>query len=401
MTMNRNTRWLALAVGIAVAGVAAWALMPTPLAVDAAAVTRGAFEKTVDEDGKTRVRDRYVVSAPLAGRLLRLDLKAGAVVSRGTLVAVLVPAAPALLDARTEQELTERVGVSDAEKLRADANAERARVALGLAQSELARSQQLAAQGFISRQALERVEREVDLKAKELAAAEFDKVAAEHQRALARAALMRARSGRGAAGERFEIRSPVDGRVLRVAQESEAVVSIGAAIIELGDPCDLEVVVDVLTADAAPIRPGALARLDAGDGGPALEGRVRLIEPSAFTKVSALGVEEQRVNVVIDFVAPRDAWAWLGDGYRVDARIVVDQRMDAVLVPVGALATRRDGWVVHVVDQGRARTRSVDIGPRNASHAVVLQGLAAGDNVIVYPSDAVGDGKRVVMRRTQ
>jgi HlyD family secretion protein len=398
MATNHNGRWMALAAVIAVAGFIAWALWPKPVLVETAAVTRSTFERTVDEDGKTRVRERYVVSAPLAGRLQRVNLKAGAAVTRGTLLATLMPAAPALLDARVERELTERVGVAEAEQLRTDASAERARVALELARSELARSRDLAERGFTSKQALERAEHENELKAKELDAAQFDRHAAEHQLALARAALTRARSGRNAAGERWEIRSPVEGQVLRVVQESEAVVAVGAPILELGDPRDLEVVVDVLTADAAQIRPGAPAHLDVGDGSPTIDGRVRLVEPSAFTKVSALGVEEQRVNVVIDVVAPRDTWSHFGDGYRVDTRIIVDQRSDAILVPTGALFRQAGGWMVYVVDGGRARTRAVEIGARNASHADVPRGLAPGERVIVYPGDAVREGVRVGAR---
>ena len=399
MVTNHKGRWVGLVVAIAVTGLAVWALSPKPVAVDTAVVARGLFERTVDEDGKTRVRERYVVSAPLAGRLLRVELKSGAAVTRGTLLATLVPTAPALLDARIEQELTERVGVADAEQLRAGAAVERARVALDLAQSELARNRDLADRGFTSKQALERAERDVELKEKERALAQFGLHAADHQVALARAALTRARSGRAVAGERWEIRSPVEGRVLRVVQESEAPVAVGAPIIELGDPRDLEVVVDVLTGDAAQIPPEAPARLDLGDGGPPIDGRVRLIEPSAFTKVSALGVEEQRVNVVIDLVAPGSARPRFGDGYRVDARVIVDRRSDAVLVPTGALFRKDDRWAAYAVDGGRARTRAVDIGPRNGTQAVVLGGLAPGDEVIVYPGDTVRESVRVSARR--
>jgi HlyD family secretion protein len=399
MRANHRGRWIAAAATFAAVALVAWALVPKPLAVEIATVAQGAFEKTVDEDGKTRVRERYVVSAPLAGRLQRVELKPGATVARGTLLATLLPAAPALLDVRTEQELTERLGAAEADQLRAEASAARARVAHDLAQSELGRQTDLAARGFTSQQALERAQRDFELKAKDLDVAQFERHASEHQFALARAALMRARAGGGKAGERWDIRSPVDGVVLRVVQESEAVVGVGAPIIELGDRRDLEVVVDVLTADAAQVRPGAAARLDFGDGRPPLEGRVRLVEPSAFTKVSALGVEEQRVNVVVDLVSPRDAKRF-GDGYRVDAHIVVEERPDAILVPVGALFMHDGGWAVYVVDAGRARLRAIDSGPRNGTHAIVVSGLASGERVVVYPGDAIRDGVRVAARAT-
>jgi len=399
MTMDRvwlrRSYWML--AGVVAAGLLVWAFAPRPVEVEIAAVTRGPFRKTVDEDGKTRVRDRYVVSAPVPGRLLRVDLKAGTPVAPGTLLARLAPAAPAPLDARTELEYRERLGAAEATRLRAAASVGRASVALEQAKVEEARAAKLADQGFTSRQALDNAQREVELKAKELAAAQFDGHATEHQVAMAQAALVRNRQDAGSrvSGAVWEIRSPVAGRVLRVAQESEAVVVAGAPILELGDPEALEVVVDVLTADAAAIRPGAGAELDHGGGAPPLAGRVRLVEPAAFTKVSALGVEEQRVNVLIDFASPTTAWGNLGDGHRVDARITVDTRDDAVLVPVGALFRQGDGWAAFGVSGSRARLRPLMLGPRNGMVAVIAGGIDPGTPVIVYPSNAVADGVRV------
>jgi len=394
----RRGSWIL--AGAIVAGAVVWAFAPRPVEVETATVTRGPFRKTVDEDGKTRVRDRYVVSAPVPGRLLRVDLKSGALVEPGALVARLAPAAPTPLDARTELEYRERLGTAEATQLRAAASVERASVALDQAKAEQGRAAKLADQGFTSRQALENAQRDVELKSKELAAAQFEGHAAEHQVALARVALARYRQDAGgkATGAVWEIRSPVAGRVLRVVQESEAVVAAGAAILEIGDPHALEVVVDVLTADAATIRPGATAELDHGGGAPVLAGRVRLVEPAAFTKISALGVEEQRVNVLIDFVAPTTAWGNLGDGHRVDVRITVETRDDAVVVPVSALFRQGDGWAVFVVSGSRARLQPVQTGPRNGMVAVVLGGLDPGALVIAYPGDAVGDGVRVKAR---
>jgi HlyD family secretion protein len=394
----RRGSWIL--AGALAAGVLVWAFAPQPVEVETATVSRGGFRKTVDEDGKTRVRERYVVSAPVPGRLLRVDLKAGAMVEPGMLVARLAPAAPSPLDARTELEYRERVGVAEATRSRTAAEISRARVALEQAKAEEARAAKLADQGFTSRQTLENAQRDVEIKAKELAAAQFDGHAADHQVALAQAAL--ARYGQEARGkppaEVWEIRSPVAGRVLRVVQESEVVVPAGAPILEIGDPRALEVVVDVLTADAAAIRPGAAVELDHGGGAPVLAGRGRLVEPAAFTKISALGVEEQRVNVVIDFAAPAAAWGNLGDGHRVDARITVDTRDAAVLVPVSALFRHGDGWAVFVASGGRARLRPVTIGPRNGAVAVLLDGLEPGTPVITYPGDAVDDGVRVSAR---
>ena len=386
--------------GLAAVGALVWAFAPRPVDVDAATVTRGAFSKTIDEDGKTRVRERYVVSAPLAGQLLRVELKPGDAVEAGTLLATLVPSAPTLFDARTERELAERLGAAEAEQLRAGAAIERAHVALDQAQANVARATQLAAQGFTSKENLERFERERELKDKELKLAQFDGHVAEHQTALARAAQSRARQGAGgsAGGQRWAIRSPVAGRVLRVVQESAAVVPTGAPILELGDPHNLEAVVDVLTADAAAIRPGDEVELEHGANGPPLAGRVRLVEPAAFTKVSALGVEEQRVNVVIDFTAAPADWQNLGDAHRIDARILVEKRSDALTVPLGALFRHDGGWAAFVVSDGRARLRGVQIGARNAERAVVDKGLEPGERVVVYPSDAVRDGVRLRVR---
>jgi HlyD family secretion protein len=401
--MTMKNVWLRrgiwLLAGVIAAGLLVWAFAPRAVEVEAVTVARGPFRKTIDEDGKSRVRDRYVVSAPIPGRLLRVDLKAGAVVVPGALLARLAPAAPAPLDARTELEFRERLGAAEATRLRANASVERAGVALEQAKADELRASKLADQGFASRQARDNAQREVELKSKELAAAQFDGHAAEHQVAMAQAALSRYRQDAGGKSPGvWEIRSPVAGIVLRVMQESEAVVASGSPILEIGDPRALEVVVDVLTTDAAAIRPGADAGLEHGVGEPVLAGRVRLVEPAAFTKVSALGIEEQRVNVVIDFVSPTVAWGNLGDGHRVDARITVDSREDAVLVPLSALFRHGDGWAVFVVDGGRARLQLTNTGPRNGKVAVVIGGLESGAKVIAYPGNAVSDGARVAVR---
>jgi HlyD family secretion protein len=396
----RRTAWV---IGTAaVVAILAWGLRPRPIQVDTATVARGAFVKTVDEDGKTRVRERYVVSAPITGHLLRIALEVGDVVEPHTLLATLVPPSPSLIDVRTEEELQERVGAAEARRMATTAAVKRGEAAAALARSELERQTSLAQQGFASRQAVDRAQREAELRAADVDVARFDNHAAEHELAMARAALSRAQR-KGAANDalqRFEIRSPVGGRVLRIIQENEANVAIGAPLLEIGDPDALEAVVDILSTDAEAVSAGAPVRFDPGPGGIALTGRVRLVEPSAFTKVSALGIEEQRVNVVIDFTNSAEALAslHLGDGYRVDAHIVVEHRDDALRVPTGALFRRGDGWAVFTIGDGRAHATEVRIGPRNASHAVVEGGLAAGARVIVYPTDAIRDGVRVAPR---
>jgi HlyD family secretion protein len=399
-----NKVWMRRGIGSAVAAatIAAivWALVPGPVDVEVAAVARGTFRKTIDEDGKTRVLERYVVTAPLAGRLLRIGLKPGDAVAPGTRVATLLPSLPVLLDERTERELAERVGAAEARQSATAASVERARVAIALARSEVERERNLGDRGFASKQAVERRERELELRGQELALAQFEAHAAEHELALARAALSRtAQAGAGRGGsQKFEVAAPVGGKVLRVVQESEAIVALGTPLLEVGDPQRLEVVVDVLTSDAESIKPGARVEFARTPDGVQLEGRVRTVEPSAFTKLSALGVEEQRVNVVIDFTSPPATTQALGDGYRVDATIVVDQRDNALLVPTSALFRRGADWAVYRFVDGRARLSNVRLGPRSGTQAVIEAGLAEADQVVIFPGDAVADGTRVKSR---
>lgn len=398
---QESVRWtkrvLLLLSGIAVLTLLVISFLPQPVQVEMAPVVRGAFEQTVDEDGITRVRERYTVSAPLSGRLLRIRLKVGDAVQRGGLLAVMVPGVPALLDVRTERELQARLSAAQDEHLRAKAALQRAKAALDQAMADLERTRQLAKENLVSPVQLERDELAVQMNTREWEAAQFAVNVAEHQVELARAALLRAQQGAAgnAVGERLEIRSPVAGRVLRVFQESEGMVAVGTPLLDLADPSDLEILVDVLTTDAVQIRPGMPVRIEQYGESLPLGGRVRLIEPSAFTKVSALGVEEQRVNVLIDITSPKEQWKDLGDGYRVEARIIVFSQMDAVKVPVGALFREGDRWAVFVVSDGRAYKRIVQIGRRSGAWAAVEQGLEPGEQVIVYPSDAVREGVRV------
>ncbi|HUW37388.1 MAG TPA: HlyD family efflux transporter periplasmic adaptor subunit [Rhodocyclaceae bacterium] len=397
---NKKRLGFALAA-VAIVAALIWALLPKAVEVDTAVVARGDFEQTIDDDGKTRVRDRYVVSAPLAGRLQRISLKAGDPVAEGMGVAVIAPALSPFLDARSRNELAERLGTAQAARLRAEAHVERAQAALEQAAAEAVRARALAEKNYVSKHQAEQAELAEKLNRKELDAARFEAHAAEHDVAQARAALARVDGGAAAtvgAAHRWAIRSPVPGRVLRVFQESEAVVAVGTPLLEIGQPDSLEVVVDVLSTDAVQIRPGMTAYLERWGRGEPLAGRVRRVEPAAFTKVSALGVEEQRVNVLIDLVSPQSEWQTLGDGYKVDARIVVAHLENALKIPLGALFRDGDNWAVFVVEGGRAVVRKVVVANRNSREAVVSRGLAAGERVIAYPSDAVKAGVRVKPR---
>jgi len=394
-------QWLFVVIGLVVlVGGFWWAFRPQPVRVEVAQVRQGLFEQTVDEDGKTRVRERYVVSAPLAGRLARIGLKAGDEVRKGMAVAVLSPSAPAMIDARAARELAERVGAASAGLDQARANVARAEVALEQAQTDLARQKKLQGDGFIALAALDQAQLAVRVQTKELEAARFAQDGAAHDLAQARAALMRAQEGASVSrpGTAWAIESPVDGRVLRVLQESESTVAIGSPLLEIADPQDLEIVVDVLSTDGARIGPGNRVDIDAG-AGMRLQGRVRRVEPAAFTKVSALGVEEQRVNVIIDIVSPAEEWRALGDQFRIDARIVIFEQAKSVIAPVAALFRDGPDWATFVVVDDRAEKRGVEVGGHTPIEAWIKGGLAAGDRVIVYPSDSVRDGAPVEIVR--
>jgi len=387
--------WTGITVGVLAAALY-WAFRPQPVPVEVAEVLDKAYEQTIDEDGKTRVVDRYVVSAPLAGRLARIVLEPGDTVKAGMTVARLTPVAPAMIDARTARELEERVGAADAVLAQVQANVARTEAAQAQAAADFERQKKLRSDGFVADAAVEQAELAARVQMQALAAARFSVDGAQHDLEQARAALIRAREGarRERPGTDWPIESPVAGRVLRVVQKSETVVGIGTPLLEIADPARLEVVVDVLSTEATRIDDAAPVRIDAGSG-MLLDGRVRFVEPAAFTKVSALGIEEQRVNVIIDLVSPPAQWQRLGDGYRVDARIVVLAREHAVVVPVAALFRAGADWAVFVADDGTAARRMVRVGGRNGSEAWIEDGLKPGERVIVYPSDSVADGTRV------
>jgi len=397
--MTRRNRTALVVALLALAALAAWALRPQPIAVETAAVARGAFEQTVSDDGRTRVRERYVVSAPLAGRVERIDLEAGDPVKQGQAVAQLTPTAPAFLDARTARELQERIGAAEAQAARARAETQKAIAQRSQARADLDRQAKLATEGFVSANAREQAALALQVAERAVQAARFAEEAARHELEQTRAALRRYESG--ALGPRWEVTSPVQGSVLKVVQKSEGPVALGAPLLELGDPRSLEAVVDVLSQDAVAIRPGMPARLELGSGVPPLAARVRLVEPAAFTKVSALGVEEQRVNVILDFVEPIDNVQTIGDGFRVEASIVTYRQDDALKVPVGALFREGDGWAVFVAEGARAHKRAVKVPRRNGAEALVEAGLEPGEQVIVYPSDALKDGSRLASRNEE
>jgi HlyD family secretion protein len=384
---------------LAVAAAITWAFWPAPVRAEMARVARGPMRVTVDEDGQTRIKERYIVSAPLAGRLARVALREGdAVVAGETVLASIDPLDPTLLDPRARAEAEARVRAAQAALDQAGAAILSANAAMELTQTELERLREAAARSATSAQEMIRAEVLARIRAEEARAAGFARDIAQFELELAHAALLRTTPGFDETEWRFRMTAPVSGRVLRVIQESAAVVQAGTPLIELGDPEDLELVVDILSSDAVAVRPGAEAILERWGGEAPLNGRVRLVEPAAFTKISALGVEEQRVNVIIDFADPPAARAGLGDAYRVEARVVVWESPDVLKVPTGALFRHADSWAVFVVADGRAAARDVAIGRRNGQEAQVVSGLAEGETIVVYPSDQVRAGVRIEPR---
>lgn len=391
-----------VALAIAAGGALAWAFWPRPVPVDVAAAFRGPLQQTVDEDGKTRIRERYVISAALEGRLMRIEWHPGDKVAAGqSLLATIEPNVPAMLDERQLAQAEARVRAAEAAREQANVRIEHAHEADELAAHDYTRAKELLPNKAISREAFDRAEHQARMASQDLRAAELAAQVAAFDLQQAQAALLRSRpSTESAAAEgRFDIRSPIDGVVLRVFQESARVVKEGEALLELGDPRDLELEIDVLSADGARIMPGAKVLLEHWGGDRPLAARVRLVEPAAFLKISALGVEEQRVNVIADFTDPPEKRAALGDAFRVEARIVTWERDDVLKAPAGALFRKGDGWAAFVVRNGHAELRSVQIGHGNGLETEVLGGLEAGDQAILHPSDRISDGVAVSATR--
>lgn len=387
-------------VGLLVLALLVWAFYPKALTVEVAPVTQGRFERAVQEYGKTRVRDRYTVSAPLAGRVGRVLLSQGDRVVQGDTVALLWPMQPALLDERARAEQTARIGAAAAALARSQANVGSAKAAMEQAQVELSRSEVLARQGFISPNQNETGRLHVRLRLTELESASQTERAARYDLEQARAARQQfAQATLGGAQPSFAVKAPVSGKVLKVLQQSEASVLPGAGLVELGDPNKLEVVVDILTEDATEVVPGAAVELLNWGGAHPLAGKVRWVEPAAFTKVSALGVEEQRVNVVIDITAPDAQLKALGDGFKVDVRVLVQVVEGAIMVPVSALFPIGSRSGIFVVERGRATLKEIEVQARNGVSAWVKEGLTVGTQVVVYPDSKLKDKAAVKLRQ--
>ena len=393
MRLRRYARVLAVIAVVAV--VAALAFWPSSIEVDAVEVTRGPMQVTIDEEGETRVRQRFVVSAPVAGRLQRIELEPGDRVVRGqTVVARLTPAASPLLDTRTRAELTAASDAARAALGQAQAERDRAAAARDRARSTLRRQEELAKAGAVARDDIEAAETTVRSTEEAHRAAEFTVSRAEYELQLARARLQAPAAG----GRPVDVVAPVDGVVLKRLRESESVVPVGEPLLEIGDPSQIEIVADLLSTDAVRVPAHARVLIEQWGGSEPLEAVVRRVEPSGFMKVSALGVEEQRVNVVIDLADRSGQAHQLGDGYRVEVRVVVWQEADVVKVPVGSLFRSGDEWSAFVIDEGRTRLQRVQLGQRNDTEGQIVDGLQPGQTVVLHPPDTLTDGTRVTVR---
>ncbi len=394
-------RWLVI-IGFLVllAGALIYGFMPRPVLVDSAAVSRGPLTVTIDAEGKTRVKQPYVISAPVAGTVRRIDLDVGDAVHKGQIVAWVEPRRSAVLDPRSRAQAQAQLEAAQASLQMAQDNARAAAAAADYARSDLIRLRRLRAQGVVSQGTLEQADAEARRTAASQRAGESAVQVARYQVKAARSALQYSAAqppDDGEPPERVTLTAPINGRVLKVHQRSAFPVEPGTSLLEIGDPDRLEVAVDVLSADAVRIKPGDKVLLHRW-GGTDLEGRVRVIEPVGFTKVSALGVEEQRVLVIVDFVSPHSEWRRLGDGYRVEASFILWHRDKVLQVPTAALLRNDDQWAVYRIEDGRARLRRVKLGERSDLAAQVLGGLEPGDRVIEHPADSIRDGTLVAPR---
>lgn len=389
-TRHRSVRrWLPYLLGSILVAVLLAGFRPQPVPVETGRVNRGELRATIREEGRTRIRQRYIISAPVTGQLRRIDLRAGAEVRADqTLLATIDPISPILLDARSRSLATAR---RDA----AAALVDKARTAHEFAMTDLRRFEQLYRDRTISQQELESYQWREVAAAKELAAAESALREAEAELAQFDSAAQGNPSAISVNLASADIRSPVDGRVLRVFEENARVVTAGTPLLEVGDPTDLEVVIDVLSRDGATLHPGTPVELDQWGGGPPLQARVRLVEPAAFTKISALGVEEQRVNVIADLLTPPDKRPGLGDGFRVEADIVVWQNAEVLKAPAGALFRQGADWAAFVIEGERAVLHRVRAGRSSGRETQILDGLDEDAEVILYPGNRVRDGQRV------
>ena len=392
--LRRFLPWLGL---LALVALVAWGLWPKPVVIETGTVARGPLTVRVSEEGKTRVRNRYVVAAPVAGKMRRVALKPGDDVKAGeTILTAIEPVAPPLLDPRARAQAEAAVSAHEASRKQAVGTLDSRRAALKITEAERDRVRSVTRAGSISETERDRAEGDASIRAADVRAAEFALQVVEHELAQARAALERPDAI--IAGNLVEVKSPVSGLVLKVMQESESVVTPGTQILEIGDPAAIEIEAEILSRDAVAIHPGDAVEVEQWGGENPLDGRVRRVEPAAFTKISALGVEEQRVIVLSDLVEIPEAAKALGDRFRVEVRVAVWHADDVLVVPAGALFREGNAWKTYVFRSGAARLTPVDAGHSDGRQTEIISGLQAGDEVLLHPPDTVKDGTAVKKR---
>lgn len=412
MPKNKRSRfWLMLSMAIALLLALGYAFWPRAVLVDTGLVQRGPMRVTIDEEAKTRVREAYVVSAPVAGRLLRVTVEPGDTVQQGqAIIARMLPANPPALDFRTREEGKALVSSAEASLWMAQAELDKSLADRDLAAEALRRARSLRTEGLLSQAALDEAQRNYSAADAALRAARSAISQQEAQLATARARLISFGNSPGAGGDAqtadtaqtIPINAPVTGQVLRVMQESETIVAAGTPLIEIGDITnDLEILVELLSTDAVRVSPGDRVSIVKWGGENEINGVVERVEPWGFTKYSALGVEEQRVNALVQFTDPVERRAGLGHGYRVEVRIVVWATDDTLTVPSSALFREGDSWSVFVVEDGRVRRLPVVAGHNNGLQAEILEGLVEGQQVVLYPAPSLEDGSRVARRSVQ
>jgi HlyD family secretion protein len=396
MKAEVRRRVLVMSVAAVVVAGLVYGFLPKPVPVDVVLAKRGPLRLTIEEEGRTRVQDRFVVSVPVAGYLKRIDLHVGDVVRQGQPVANLEPLRSTVLDPRSRAEASAAIEAAEAAL---DASKETSRAMS--ADAEYAREREvrmknLASSGYIAQDELEQAVSERKKAEANRLAAEAAALAADAELKRARSALRYSAAERtGREGKAVQVRAPMTGKVLRLYRESEGVVGAGEPLLDVGDPHRLEVKIEVLSADAIKIGKGTTVLFERWGGAEPLVGTVRVVEPVGFTKVSSLGVEEQRVLVIADFDSPAEQWQGLGDGYRLDASFILWEGTAVLQVPASALFRKDGGWALFAVEKGRARLRDVVVGQRNGLAAEILKGIPEGTEIIAHPDDAFQDGSRV------
>lgn len=398
MNVQWRRRIIWLAVLLLIVAALGYGFRPQPQLVDVAAATRGPMQVAIEEEGKSRVIDRYIITAPVAGTTCRVDLDVGDSVEKDQVLVNINPLPSQALDPRARAEAEARVAAAEAALRAAEQNVDSARAEADLAGKELRRLEPLAKQGHISVDRLDQAGAQKRNTAAALRSAVFTVDVAKHELEAARTALRYTGNRSFDVSEMVQVHAPISGRILKLQHECEGVVTRGQALLEIGDTRSLEIETDVLSVDAVKIKPGMPVLYERWGGETPLTGQVRSVEPVGFTKISALGVEEQRVLIISDITSDPEQWQTLGDGYRVESRFILWEEPNVLQIPASALFRSGDQWAIFVVQDNKARRHLVKVGQRNGLSAQILSGLTEGEAVITHPNNTIEDGVRVRQR---